>query len=119
MKIDLSPFSILGCNLDLPNQVKHSAPGFQGPNISMTHFPPIIAAYNVVFRPNRLSLGLVVPLEGHSTGPVPTMTRHLDRVRLTEDLGFAALRLRDVLFNLRSFGDARLRRWLLLSAKSA
>jgi luciferase-type oxidoreductase len=34
------------------------------------------------------------------------MTRHLERVRMAEDLGFAALWLRDVPFNVPSFGDA-------------
>jgi luciferase-type oxidoreductase len=71
----------------------------------MTKFNPINAAYNTVFRPSRLSLGLVVPLESYSTGPVPTMTRHLERVRMAEELGFAAVWLRDVPFNVPSFGD--------------
>lgn len=72
----------------------------------MTNFAPINTAYTTVFRPNRLSIGLVVPLEGYSTGPVPTMTRHLERIRMAEDLGFAAVWLRDVPFNVPSFGDA-------------
>lgn len=72
----------------------------------MTQFSPINTAYNTVFRPYRLSLGLVVPLEGYTTGPVPTMVRHLERIRMAEDLGFAAVWLRDVPFNVPSFGDA-------------
>lgn len=72
----------------------------------MTQFATINTAYNAVFRPDRLSLGLVVPLESYVTGPVPTMTRHLERVQLAEDLGFAAVWLRDVPFNVPSFGDA-------------
>lgn len=71
-------------------------PGFQSMN----------RGYNSVFRPNRLSLGLIVPLERYAQGPVPTMTRHLERVRLAEQLGFAAVWLRDVPFNVPSFGDA-------------
>jgi len=47
-----------------------------------------------------------VPLESYVTGPVPTMTRHLERVQLAEALGFAAVWLRDVPFNVPSFGDA-------------
>ena len=39
-------------------------------------------------------------------GPVPTMKRHLERARLAEELGFSALWLRDVPFNVPSFGDA-------------
>ncbi|WP_299808446.1 LLM class oxidoreductase [uncultured Roseibium sp.] len=69
-------------------------------------FRPINRAYNTVFRPNRLSLGLVVPLEAYPHSSVPMMEAHLERVRLAEELGFAALWLRDVPFNVPSFGDA-------------
>ncbi|WP_298862718.1 LLM class oxidoreductase [uncultured Sulfitobacter sp.] len=72
----------------------------------IAQFAPINAAYNTVFQPNLLSLGLVVPLERYTNGPVPTMTCHLERVRMAEDLGFAAVWLRDVPFNVPSFGDA-------------
>lgn len=71
-----------------------------------TGFQPINRAYNAVFRPNRLSLGLVVPIETYAKGPVPTLERHLERVQLAEALGFAAVWLRDVPFNVPSFGDA-------------
>ncbi|MEM8530713.1 MAG: LLM class oxidoreductase [Chloroflexota bacterium] len=63
-------------------------------------------AYNSVFRANRLSLGLVVPIEHYDRGPVPTMERHVERVQLAEKLGFKAIWLRDVPFNVPSFGDA-------------
>ncbi len=69
-------------------------------------FPSINWGYDSVFRPNRLSLGLVVPLETYAQGPVPTMDRHLERVQLAEALGFSAVWLRDVPFNVPSFGDA-------------
>ena len=69
-------------------------------------FQSINRGYNSVFQPNHLSLGLVVPLETYSQGPVPAMTRHLERVHLAEQLGFAAIWLRDVPFNVPSFGDA-------------
>lgn len=69
-------------------------------------FAPMNRAYNTVFRPNRLSLGLVVPLESYANGPVPTMARHVERVQLAESLGFSAVWLRDVPFNVPSFGDA-------------
>lgn len=71
-----------------------------------TEFQPINRAYNAVFRPGRLSLGLVVPLETYATSPVPAMHRHLERVQLAERLGFSAVWLRDVPFNVASFGDA-------------
>ena len=69
-------------------------------------FQPINRGYNSVFRPSRLSLGLVVPLETYSASPVPTMTRHVERVQWAEELGFSAIWLRDVPFNVPSFGDA-------------
>ena len=69
-------------------------------------FQAVNPGYNSVFRPKRLSLGLVVPLEAYPYGPVPSMTRHVERVSLAERLGFSAAWLRDVPFNLPSFGDA-------------
>ena len=69
-------------------------------------FVPINPGFNRTFDTGRLSLGLVVPLENYSTGPVPTMDRHLQRVQLAEKLGFAAVWLRDVPFNVPTFGDA-------------
>ena len=74
--------------------------------VEVSSFETINRGYNAVFRPNRLSLGLVVPLEHYSAGPVPTLQRHLERVRLAETLGYAAVWLRDVPFNVPSFGDA-------------
>ena len=69
-------------------------------------FESINRGYNSVFTPNRLSIGLVVPIENYSRGPVPEMTRHLERVQWAEELGFSALWIRDVPFNVPSFGDA-------------
>ena len=69
-------------------------------------FRTINRAYGSVFQPGRLSLGLVLPLDAYMTSPVPTMTGHLERVRLAEELGYAAVWLRDVPFNVPSFGDA-------------
>ncbi len=48
----------------------------------------------------------MVPIETYAQRPVPTMTRHLERVQLAEELGFSAVWLRDVPFNVPSFGDA-------------
>lgn len=62
--------------------------------------------FNTVFRPGQLSIGLVVPIERYDTAPMPMMKRHLERARLAEELGFASLWLRDVPFNVPSFGDA-------------
>ncbi|UWQ93682.1 LLM class oxidoreductase (plasmid) [Rhodobacteraceae bacterium M382] len=69
-------------------------------------FATINRAYNTVFRPERLSLGLVMPLEAYPNSAVPAMDRHIERVQLAEKLGFASVWLRDVPFNVPSFGDA-------------
>lgn len=71
-----------------------------------TKFQSINRGYDATFQPNQLSLGFVVPLEAHGNDPVPTLSRHLERVKLAEELGFAAVWLRDVPFNVPSFGDA-------------
>ncbi|MEW8256981.1 MAG: LLM class oxidoreductase [Candidatus Thiodiazotropha taylori] len=71
-----------------------------------TAFETINPGYNTTFQPGRLSLGLVVPLEQYTSGPVPSMKRHIERVEMAEALGFSALWLRDVPFNVPSFGDA-------------
>nr|WP_236625866.1 LLM class oxidoreductase [Rhodopirellula baltica] len=69
-------------------------------------FQSINRGYNSVFHANRLSLGLVVPIENYGDGPVPEMHRHIERVQLAEALGFSAVWLRDVPFNVPAFGDA-------------
>lgn len=69
-------------------------------------FQTINQAYNTVFQPNRLSLGLVLPLEASFHDPVPAMDRHIERILLAEELGFSAIWLRDVPFNVPTFGDA-------------
>lgn len=69
-------------------------------------FQSINKAYNSVFQPGRLTLGLVVPIETYAYGPVPQMHEHITRVQLAESLGFSSVWLRDVPFNVPSFGDA-------------
>lgn len=69
-------------------------------------FAPINRGYASVFRPGALTVGLVVPIERYPGGPVPTMAQHLERVQRAEELGFAAVWLRDVPFDVPSFGDA-------------
>lgn len=69
-------------------------------------FPQINKAYGATFQPGKLTLGLVVPIEAHGNSPVPTLERHIERAQLADDLGFSALWLRDVPFNVPSFGDA-------------
>ncbi|MEL7118343.1 MAG: LLM class oxidoreductase [Bacteroidota bacterium] len=72
----------------------------------MKAFESINKAYNNVFQPNELSLGIVVPIENYANSPVPSMQDHLQRVQLVEQLGFKAIWVRDVPFNVPSFGDA-------------
>ena len=72
----------------------------------MKEFESINRGYNSVFKANELSIGIVVPIENYVQGPVPTMKDHLKKVKLVEDLGFKALWVRDVPFNVPSFGDA-------------
>lgn len=72
----------------------------------MKKFESINRGYNSVFKTNQLSIGLVVPIENYSKSSVPTMKHHVERVKLTEQLGFKAVWVRDVPFHLPSFGDA-------------
>jgi luciferase-type oxidoreductase len=69
-------------------------------------FPSLNTAYNQVFKANRLSLGLVLPADNYGMSPIPDMKAHLERAQLAEQLGFSAIWLRDVPFNVPSFGDA-------------
>lgn len=69
-------------------------------------FPSLNRAYNTVFRPGDLTVGLVVPLDAHHGSPVPNMACHSERAQMADELGFAALWLRDVPFNVPTFGDA-------------
>ncbi|MEL6609183.1 MAG: LLM class oxidoreductase [Pseudomonadota bacterium] len=68
-------------------------------------FAPINRAYGEVFRPGRLSIGLVAPLEAVPPMELPTLDQHLARIQLADRLGFAAIWLRDIPFNVPSFGD--------------
>ena len=68
-------------------------------------FPKINRAYARAFKPDQLSLGLVVPVEAYPVGETPTLHRHIERAQLAETLGFSAVWLRDVPFNVPSFGD--------------
>ena len=69
-------------------------------------FRSINRGYNSTFVAGQLTVGLVVPLETYDQGPVPTMKDQLKRIQLAEQLGFSAVWLRDVPFNVPSFGDA-------------
>ncbi|MEL6945851.1 MAG: LLM class flavin-dependent oxidoreductase, partial [Bacteroidota bacterium] len=72
----------------------------------MKKFETINKGYNSVFKSNRLSLGLVIPIENYSQSTIPTMRQHLERVQLAEKLGFKSVWVRDVPLHVPSFGDA-------------
>lgn len=76
------------------------------PSAEFGAFASINRGYDAIFRVGRLSVGLVVPLENYAGGPAPTMKHHIERAKLADALGFGALWLRDVPFNVPSFGDA-------------
>ncbi|WP_299042186.1 LLM class oxidoreductase [uncultured Tateyamaria sp.] len=68
-------------------------------------FPKMNRGYNATFQPGRLSIGLFLPIEEYGPEDIPTLARHIERVQLAESLGFAAVWLRDVPFNVPAFGD--------------
>lgn len=72
----------------------------------MSAFQPINPACSSVFQPEKLSLGLVVPIENYGRSITPAMQQHVQRALLAETLGFKAIWVRDVPFNVPSFGDA-------------
>ncbi len=76
------------------------------PHTGTDAFAKINQAYDSVFQVGQLSIGIVVPIENYVRGSRPTMTQHLERVLLAEELGFSAVWLRDVPFDVPSFGDA-------------
>ncbi|MFY0595483.1 MAG: LLM class oxidoreductase [Cognatishimia sp.] len=68
-------------------------------------FPVFNRAYSRTFQPGRLTFGLVSPLEAYTVGDSPSMERHIERAQLAEKLGFSAIWLRDIPFNVPAFGD--------------
>ena len=54
-------------------------------------FAAINRAYAETFQPEKLTLGMVVPLEAHRNSPTPNLERHIERAQLADDLGFASL----------------------------
>lgn len=69
-------------------------------------FERINTGFNSVFEEGGLSIGLVVPIENYALKNTPSLQAHLQRAQLAEHLGFKAIWLRDVPFNVPSFGDA-------------
>ena len=76
------------------------------PDLHQRPFRQLNTAYNQVFRPDQLSLGLVVPIEHYAASALPTLQDHVQRAQLAEALGFSALWLRDIPLHVPAFGDA-------------
>jgi len=76
------------------------------PPFALNDFAPLNTGYNNSFKAGRLTIGITIPIENYANSAVPTMTEHLKRAQLVEQLGFSVLWLRDVPFNVPSFGDA-------------
>ena len=73
--------------------------------------PPPLASvqahpgYARVFQADRLTFGLIAPLEGYPDAPWPTLERHLEAARQVDATDITAIWLRDVPFYDPSFGD--------------
>lgn len=61
--------------------------------------------YARIFQPGKLTLGFVAPLEGYPDTPGPKLADHLAMASRADQLGIAALWLRDVPFYDPDFGD--------------
>lgn len=69
-------------------------------------FPRINGGYNAAFQAGRLSPGLVAPIAQCAASFVPDTSDHLAPIQKAEAPGFTAVWLRDVPFDVPSFGDA-------------
>lgn len=70
----------------------------------MKSFGQINNAYNSVFHPDKLTLGVFFAIESYS-GSIPTMLNQVELAKRAEELGFSALWFRDVPMHVPSFGD--------------
>ncbi|MGF6876896.1 LLM class oxidoreductase [Paraburkholderia sp. MM5477-R1] len=62
-------------------------------------------AYARLFLREKLTVGLILPLETHPNRPAPTMRDHVTMAQKADSLGFAALWMRDVPFYDPDYGD--------------
>src|SRR5690625_7330311 len=58
-----------------------------------------------LFRPQALTLRLILPLEPHPRRAAPTMENHLQLAQRADELGFGALWMRDVPFFDPGYND--------------
>ncbi|MZI93324.1 TIGR03571 family LLM class oxidoreductase [Vibrio sp. CAIM 722] len=63
-------------------------------------------SFTRVFADNKLSIGLLTPIEAYPNSPFPTLNDHQQLAKSAEDAGFASIWLRDVPFYDPNFGDA-------------
>jgi len=70
----------------------------------MESFEKINGAYNSVFQPGRMSLGVFFAIESYS-GSIPQMRNQVELAQKAEAFGFSALWFRDVPMYVPSFGD--------------
>ena len=70
----------------------------------MKSFEQINKAYNIVFQPGKITLGLFFPIESYP-GNIPTMLHQVELAKRAEEIGFSALWFRDVPMHVPTFGD--------------
>ncbi|TCQ97182.1 LLM class oxidoreductase [Neorhizobium sp. JUb45] len=58
-----------------------------------------------LFARNRLTVGLIMPLETHPDTPAPTMRNHIQMAQKADESGIGALWMRDVPFYDPTYGD--------------
>ncbi|MGP8308455.1 LLM class oxidoreductase [Vibrio sp. YIC-376] len=63
-------------------------------------------SFTRVFSEDKITIGLLTPLEGYPSSPFPTLADHQHTAQLAEQAGFASIWLRDVPFYDPNFGDA-------------
>ena len=71
-------------------------------------YPPAFAqhaGFNQIFRPGELTFGVVAPFKGYPETAIPAIDDMADLAQKAEELGYAALWIRDVPFYDTSFGD--------------
>ncbi len=62
--------------------------------------------YEKLFRPEKISFGLIAPMKGYPESPVPDMSDHEELITIADESGIGAIWLRDVPFFDPGFGDA-------------
>jgi luciferase-type oxidoreductase len=70
----------------------------------MKTFEKINTAYNSVFQPGKMSLGIFFAIESYENS-IPQMKNQVELAQKAEALGFSALWFRDVPMHVPSFGD--------------